>query len=81
MKETLEGLKDLNQVKAIVERARAKRPKTARDAYRAVFGGVWYTEAEMKAWKAEAQKQNLKFNEADYKKWQTQDPKPKPVPI
>lgn len=72
---------DTNALKADVEKAKAKKPSSARDAYRCVFGGVWYTEAEMKAWKPEAQRQKLKINEADYKKWQTAEPKPKPVPL
>lgn len=78
LQELLEEMKDTNATKAHVEKAKVAKPSNGRDAYRAVFGGVYYTDVEQKIWKAKVDKEKLKINEADYKNWLTKEPKPKP---
>jgi hypothetical protein len=65
LKALVEELNDTNAIKALVETAKAKSPKTGRDAYRCVYGGVYYTDIEMKAWRSGLDK-NITVKEEDY---------------
>jgi hypothetical protein len=78
LKELLEEMKDISKLQPLIDKAKSVKPSTGRDAYRCVFGGVYYTDGEYAAWKQYIEKEKIKINEADYKKWLTKEPKPKP---
>jgi len=78
LKELTEELKDQNKLSGHVKKAKECKSQTGRDAYRDVFGGVWYTAQEKAVWKPRMDKIKLKINEAEYKAWECKEPKSKP---